>query len=168
VFSGIVANVPDRPGQGRDQSASGCGKVATKPQPSAVKSSSLTLRTKDGKEVDFVMVEKGRPTLMIEVKTSDRELAPGLAFFHDRYAIPGVQLVGDLRVESESKGLAILRAFDWLEQLERPTRSPAERPPDCAPQRAQRSQRWMGRKEGFGPGSGTLSCRPLWPLCSLW
>jgi hypothetical protein len=81
-----------------------------------------TLRTKDGKEVDFVMVEKGRPTLMIEVKTSDRELAPGLVFFHDRYAIPGVQLVGDLRVESESKGLAILRAFDWLEQLERPTR----------------------------------------------
>jgi len=33
---------------------------------------------------------------------------------HDRNAIPGVQLVGDLRVESESKGLAILRALDWL------------------------------------------------------
>jgi hypothetical protein len=30
--------------------------------------------------------------------------------------------VGDLRVQSESKGLAILRALDWLEQLERPTR----------------------------------------------
>ncbi len=59
---------------------------------------------------------------MIEVKTSDRELAPGLVFFHDRYAIPGVQLVGDLRVESESKGLATLRALDWLKQLERPTR----------------------------------------------
>jgi hypothetical protein len=86
------------------------------------KSRLCTLRTKDGKEVDFVMVEKGRPTLMIEVKTSDRELAPGLVFFHERYAIPGVQLVGDLRVESESKGLSILRAFDWLEQLERPTR----------------------------------------------
>ena len=80
------------------------------------------LRTKDGKEVDFVMVEEKRPTLMIEVKASDRELAPGLVFFHDRYAIPGVQLVGDLRVESESKGLAILRALDWLKQLERPTR----------------------------------------------
>ncbi|MGB8294977.1 MAG: hypothetical protein WCG85_06085 [Polyangia bacterium] len=36
--------------------------------------------------------------------------------------LSGPQLVGDLRVESESKGLAILRAFDWLEQLERPTR----------------------------------------------
>lgn len=80
------------------------------------------LRTKDGKEVDFVLVEEKRPTLMIEVKTSDRELAPGLAYFHDRYAIPGVQLVSDLRVESESKGLAILRALDWLKQLERPTR----------------------------------------------
>jgi hypothetical protein len=80
------------------------------------------LRTKDGKEVDFVLVEEKRPTLMIEVKASDRELAPGLVFFHDRYAIPGVQLVGDLRVESEHKGLAILRALDWLKQLERPTR----------------------------------------------
>ena len=80
------------------------------------------LRTKEGKEVDFVLVEENRPTLMIEVKTSDRELAPGLAFFHDRYAIPGVQLVGDLRVESETRGLAILRALDWLKQLERPTR----------------------------------------------
>jgi hypothetical protein len=66
--------------------------------------------------------QRARPTLMIEVKTSDRELAPGLVFFHDRYAIPGVQLVGDLRVESEHKGLAILRALDWLKQLERPTR----------------------------------------------
>ena len=56
---------------------------------------------------------------MIEVKTSDRELAPGLVFFHDHYSIPGVQLVGDLRVESETKGLAILRALDWLEQLQR-------------------------------------------------
>jgi hypothetical protein len=56
---------------------------------------------------------------LIEVKTSDRELAPGLVFFHDRYTIPGVQLVGDLRVESETKGLAILRALDWLEQLQR-------------------------------------------------
>ena len=59
---------------------------------------------------------------MIEVKTSDRELAPGLVFFHDHYSIPGVQLVGDLLVQSENKGLAILRGLDWLEQLERPTR----------------------------------------------
>ena len=79
------------------------------------------LRTKDGKEVDFVLVEETRPTLMIEVKTSDRGLSPGLAFFHDRYAIPGVQLVGDLRVESEAKGIAVLRAMDWLKALERPT-----------------------------------------------
>jgi hypothetical protein len=82
----------------------------------------IHLRTKDGKEVGFVLVQEKRPTLMIEVKVSDRELAPALAYFHDRYAIPGVQLVGDLRVESESKGLATLRVLDWLKQLERPTR----------------------------------------------
>jgi hypothetical protein len=80
------------------------------------------LRTKDGKEVDFVLVQEKRPTLMIEVKVSDRELAPALVYFHDRYAIPGVQLMGDLRVESESKGLSTLRALDWLKQPERPSR----------------------------------------------
>jgi hypothetical protein len=36
-----------------------------------------------------VSVEKGRPTLMIEVKASDRALSPGMHYFHDRYGIPG-------------------------------------------------------------------------------
>jgi uncharacterized protein len=81
------------------------------------------LRTKDGKEVDFVLVQEDRPLLMIEVKASDRDLSPGLTFFHDRYAISGVQLVGDLRVESESGGLAVLRAMDWLKRLDAPSGS---------------------------------------------
>ena len=58
------------------------------------------LRTKEGKEVDFVTVESGRPVLMVEVKASDRSLSAGLHYFHDRYGVPGVQLVGDLRVEN--------------------------------------------------------------------
>jgi hypothetical protein len=37
-----------------------------------------------------------------------------------------------------------------------------------SPQRAQRSQRRTGGKEGFGSGSETLSFRPLWPLWPLW
>lgn len=76
------------------------------------------LRTKEGKEVDFVTVEKGRPTLMVEVKASDRALTPGMHYFHDRYHIPGVQLVGDVRVETDEDGLSVRQALPWLRALE--------------------------------------------------
>lgn len=76
------------------------------------------LRTKEGREVDFVTVESGRPLLMVEVKASDRTLTPGLCYFRDRYGIPGVQLVGDLRVETEHNGLSVRQAFPWLQALE--------------------------------------------------
>ncbi len=76
------------------------------------------LRTKEGKEVDFVTVENGQPLLMVEAKASDRTLTPGLRHFRDRYGIPGVQLVGDLRVETEHNGLSVRQAFPWLQALE--------------------------------------------------
>jgi len=76
------------------------------------------LRTKEGKEVDFVTVESGRPLLMVEVKATDRTLTTGLHYFRERYGIPGVQLVGDLRVETEHKGLSVRQAFPWLQALE--------------------------------------------------
>jgi len=76
------------------------------------------LRTKEGIEVDFVTVEDERPVLMVEVKATDRVLSPGLRYFHDRYHLPGVQLVGHLRLETEHKGLAVRRALDWLAALE--------------------------------------------------
>jgi predicted AAA+ superfamily ATPase len=76
------------------------------------------LRTKEGKKVDFVTVESGRPVLMVEVKASDRSLSAGLHYFHDRYGVPGVQLVGDLRVENEQGGLSVRQALPWLQGLE--------------------------------------------------
>jgi uncharacterized protein len=76
------------------------------------------LRTKEGKEVDFVTVESGRPVLMVEVKASSRSLSAGLRYFHDRYGVPGVQLVGDLRVEREQEGLSVRQALPWLQGLE--------------------------------------------------
>jgi predicted AAA+ superfamily ATPase len=76
------------------------------------------MRTKEGKEVDFVTVEDGRPALMVEVKTSDRVLTPGLRYFSERTNIPGVQLVGDLRVETEQSGLSVRQLLPWLQALE--------------------------------------------------
>jgi predicted AAA+ superfamily ATPase len=72
------------------------------------------LRTKEGKEVDFVLVEEERPTLMVEAKVRDREVTPALHYFRERYGIPGAQLVVDLRQEYDTGGLAVRKASDWL------------------------------------------------------
>lgn len=75
------------------------------------------LRTKEGKEVDFVTTRDDEPVLMVEVKSQDRELAPGLKYFGDRYGLPGVQLVADLRLEHDAGPYQIRRLLDWLEGL---------------------------------------------------
>jgi hypothetical protein len=80
------------------------------------------LRTKEGKEIDFAIIEEEEPTLMVEVKNTDRELSPGLRYFNERYGVPGLQLVADLRAENAAGPLRILRAEDWLEQPTFPQR----------------------------------------------
>jgi predicted AAA+ superfamily ATPase len=72
------------------------------------------LRTKEGREVDFLMLEENRPRVMIEVKASGSAVSKHLIYFHERYGIPGIQLVGDLRLEKESGPLKVLEAFRWL------------------------------------------------------
>lgn len=74
------------------------------------------LRTKEGREVDFVVDVEGEPILMVEVKKSERELSPGLRYFNGKYGIPGIQLVDDLRTEYVDGALGVLRAADWLER----------------------------------------------------
>jgi predicted AAA+ superfamily ATPase len=75
------------------------------------------LRTKEGREVDFLKTEEEQPVLMVEVKSQDRSLSPGLRYFHERYDFPGVQLVADLHQENEAGPLKLRRALDWLEEL---------------------------------------------------
>ena len=70
------------------------------------------LRTKEGHEVDFVLIEEENPALMIEVKAQDKNIAAGLIYFYERYKIPGIQLVGDLRLENHSGPIQIRWAFD--------------------------------------------------------
>jgi predicted AAA+ superfamily ATPase len=73
------------------------------------------LRTKEGREVDFVVTKDDEPQLMFEVKTSETSLSPHLKYFADRHGWPGVQLVADLRLEYDSGTLQVRRLMDWLE-----------------------------------------------------
>ncbi len=77
------------------------------------------LRTKEGREVDFALVEGERATVLVEAKTSEADPAPSLLYFKER--VPGVkavQLVWKLRREAHRRGVDIVRAADWLSRLE--------------------------------------------------
>jgi hypothetical protein len=77
------------------------------------------IRTKDGKDSDFVIVEEGSPQTLIEVKLSDRRPARSLAYFVGRFpSARAVQLVHHLHQEEHQGGVHILRAGDWLAGLE--------------------------------------------------
>lgn len=76
-----------------------------------------TLRTKEGREVDFVLVVDDAPVQMLEVKYADAAISPQLRYFHEKYGIPAVQLVKNLRQERLDHGIELRRAADWLKQL---------------------------------------------------
>ena len=46
------------------------------------------LRDTDGREVDFVVMQAGKPTFAVECKTGDKEASPAARYFAERTAIP--------------------------------------------------------------------------------
>ncbi|MDF1795357.1 MAG: ATP-binding protein [Coxiellaceae bacterium] len=78
------------------------------------------LRTKDGKEIDFLVTIDNAPSHMIEIKTSDNK--PHQAFKHFEKFLPHtsqLQLVQNLKRESSTpSALEIRRLIPWLSQLD--------------------------------------------------
>lgn len=75
------------------------------------------LRTKEKREVDFCLVENELPIQMYEAKVSDTQLSPHLLYFHQRYGIPGMQLLKHCRQERMDQGLQIRDAVKVLQDL---------------------------------------------------
>ncbi len=75
------------------------------------------LRTREKHEVDFCLVNAGNIEKIIEVKTSDSEPSKGLWYFGNKYSLPAVQLVKNLRLESEYKGIRVVRLDTFLQDL---------------------------------------------------
>ena len=66
------------------------------------------LRTKEQREVDFLLTKKGKPHLMIEVKTKDSDFGKHLIYFYDRYGVEGKQLCYNLKRQRQVKGKKII------------------------------------------------------------
>jgi len=77
-----------------------------------------TLRTKEKKEVDFVLVVDEHPVQMIEVKLRDDTPSPTLQYFHKKYCIPALQLVRHAVLERVENNIEIRQAYGFLHRLE--------------------------------------------------
>lgn len=75
------------------------------------------LQTKEKKEVDFAIIFEDQVQSMIEVKHADDSVSSGLLYFQDKYQIPGIQLVKELKRERLDKGIEIRMASEYLKTL---------------------------------------------------
>lgn len=77
------------------------------------------IRDKEKREVDFLVKIDRKIEFLIEVKTSDDDLARPLLYFHNKLnPKKSIQLVQNLKHEKTVKGIAITSAVDWLARLE--------------------------------------------------
>jgi hypothetical protein len=76
------------------------------------------IRTRDGKEIDFVLTRDGKATHLIEVKLSEQTPSPALSLFAKKTPeAAACQLVQNLRREQQRGDVAILMAAKWLAGL---------------------------------------------------
>lgn len=75
------------------------------------------IRTKDDKEIDFVLVKNNNITKAIEVKFLDGNLSKNLKYFSDKYNFQGVQVVKNLKREKSLGKVDIVLAQNFLEDL---------------------------------------------------
>lgn len=75
------------------------------------------LRTKEGREVDFCLVEEEQPVLMVEAKLSRAQPPRALLYFRERLGIPAVQVVRHLKRERRDSNVEIRNAVSFLQGL---------------------------------------------------
>ncbi|GJM06340.1 MAG: ATPase [marine bacterium B5-7] len=77
------------------------------------------VRTKEGKELDFLIVQDEKPTHLIEVKTSDSDPSPHFKHFAKFFpGVDNIQLVRHLKREFTCpEGLAVRALLPWLAEM---------------------------------------------------
>lgn len=76
------------------------------------------VRTKDGRETDFVLSENGELTHFLEAKLSDRNLSKNLIYFSERHkGLQYIQLVKNAGYGTEKDGIKTVNAAQWLAGL---------------------------------------------------
>ena len=83
------------------------------------------LKTKEGKEVDFLVTLERKPVQMVEAKWNDENISSNLSYFKDFFRskklnsdIRAIQLVAkEVEERKNSAGIELRNAIPWLENL---------------------------------------------------
>ena len=75
------------------------------------------LQTKERKEVDFALILDKKLEKLIEVKLSDSTPSRNLYYFHEKYEVPALQLVKNLKQEKLSNGIQVVSAASFLKMI---------------------------------------------------
>jgi predicted AAA+ superfamily ATPase len=78
------------------------------------------LRTKDKREVDFLISQDNNPLEMVEVNLSDREISKNLSYFKQRYShIKAIQIVQNLKQGeyNHERDIHVRNAANYLSEL---------------------------------------------------
>lgn len=75
------------------------------------------IRTKDGEEVDFCIVENDAPVQIVEAKASGKDFGTSLRKIHVKYDLPAIAVIKNLRREFRENGIPVLPAIQFLNGL---------------------------------------------------
>ena len=75
------------------------------------------MRTKEQHEVDFVLVRDGKIEKSIEAKLTNNKISQGQIYFCEKYDIPSIQIVKDLKKEKKEKRVEVVKALEFLKAL---------------------------------------------------
>ncbi len=75
------------------------------------------LHTKERQEVDFALVQDKTIEKMIEVKHANHSIESSLRYFHEKYQLPAVQVVKELKNERVDSGIEIVQGANFLKSL---------------------------------------------------
>lgn len=78
------------------------------------------VRTKDGKEIDFLICIDNKPTHLIEVKLSDDTVSPAFSYFLPKIeSVKAIQLVKNLKREKTfPNGIEVRDLVSWLAKID--------------------------------------------------
>jgi uncharacterized protein len=72
------------------------------------------IRTKDGDEVDFCIIEKNRPTQIVEAKAGGKDIGTSLEKFHAKYGLPAIAVIKNLKRDFKEGDIPVVRAASYL------------------------------------------------------
>jgi uncharacterized protein len=75
------------------------------------------LRTKEGMEVDFAIVRDDHIEQIIEVKYANHSISKSLYHFTEKYHLPAVQIVKELKHERLVENIKVMQAAHYLKDL---------------------------------------------------